>query len=109
MTTGVLAPPDEALVDALMRVEGKAEIIDGEIAHFPLTRIAPNHAAMEAVVSLRLHTRATKRGRVATDGLGFLVKLPRRRSFAPDAAYWAGPGWTMPVDDLFEPTEDAAG
>lgn len=97
--TGVLTSPDEALVEALMRVEGKAEIIDGKIVHFPLTGTAPNYAAFEIAVSLRTHARAARRGRVATDGLGFLVKLPRRRSFAPDAAYWTGPSGGMKFVD----------
>ena len=89
--TGVLTSPDEALVDALMRVEGKAEIIDGGIAHLPLSVVAPNYAASEIFVSLRAHTRTTRAGRAANDGLGFLVTLPHRRSFTPDAAYWTGP------------------
>ena len=90
MTTGVLTSPDEALVDALMRVEGKAEIIDGKIVHLPMTGDAPGYAGDQIYFSLQNHVLRTRRGRAVGDGKGFLVNLPRRRSFSPDAAYWEG-------------------
>lgn len=82
---------EHALVEELYRVEGKAEIIDGKIVHFPMTGQDPGYAADEIFVSLRLHVRRTRVGRATGDGLGFLVDLPHRMSFAPDAAYYVLP------------------
>ena len=82
---------EHALVEAHYRVEGKAEIINGEIVHLPMTGSDPHFAASEVFVSLRLHTKRTRVGRAANDGLGFLVDLPHRMSFAPDAAYFVLP------------------
>ncbi len=82
---------EHALVEALYRVEGKAEIINGEIVHFPMTGWNPSNASFEIAVSLRLHARRTRTGRVGIDGLGFLVDLPHRMSFAPDVSYFILP------------------
>ena len=79
------------LVDELYRVEGKAEIIHGEIVHLPMTGDMPTYAAEEIFVSLRTHARHLGRGRAFADGNGFLVDLPNRRSFSPDAGYHLGP------------------
>ena len=71
---------EHALVEALYRVEGKAEIIDGEIVHLPMTGYDPNHAADEILVSLRLYAQRTpaRRARLR-DGTGFfVVDLPHR-------------------------------
>ena len=90
---------EHALVEELFRVKGKAEIIDGKIVHFPMTGHDPAYAAGEIFVSLRLHARRTRIGRVGTDGLGFLVDLPHRMSFAPDASYFTGPSPGMKFVD----------
>ena len=82
---------EHALVEALYRVEGKAEIINGEIVLLPMTGLDPNHAAGEIYVSLRLYARRTQTGWVGTNGLGFIVDLPHRMSFAPDASYFVLP------------------
>ena len=79
------------LVDELYRVEGKAEIVRGEIAHFAMPGDMPTYAAEEIFVSLRTYARQVKRGRAFADGNGFLVDLPERQSFSPDAGYHVGP------------------
>ena len=71
------------MVDELARVEGKAEIIDGRIVHLPMTGIEPGYAGDEIFASLHLHAKHLAVG----DSKGFLVDLPRRRSFSPDAAF----------------------
>lgn len=78
---------EHALVEALYRVEGKAEIINGEIVHLPMTGSDPHFAALEITLSLHAYARREKVGRASGDGLGFIVGLPQRMSFAPDAAY----------------------
>ena len=82
---------EHPLVKALYRVEGKAEIINGEIVHLPMTGYDPYYAALEVAVSLRLYVRRAGNGCVGGDGLGFIVDLPHRMSFSPDAAYFTGP------------------
>jgi Uma2 family endonuclease len=83
-------PITERLIAELYKVEGKAEIVDGEIVHMSPTGDRPGWAAQEIFVSLRLY--AKKRGGVAYgDNLAFLVQLPHRKSFSPDAAYYTGP------------------
>ena len=81
----------DPLVEALMDVEGKAEIINGQIVNLPMTGKAPNYAAFEIAVSLRIYSQQTGDGIAVSDGAGFLCDLPGRRSFSPDAAFYSGP------------------
>ena len=81
----------KATIEDLYRVEGKAEIVDGEIVLMPPTGAAPNDAAFEITASLKAHARRTGRGRAVGDNAAFRVNLPRRQSFSPDAAYYVGP------------------
>lgn len=80
----------EATIEDLYRVEGKAEIVNGEIVYMSPAGFKPGYAAAETFVSLREYARRTKRGRAVTDNVGFIVNLPNRRSFCPDAAYYVG-------------------
>ena len=82
---------EHPLVQALYRVEGKAEIINGEIVRFMSTGYDPNYASGEIYVSLRLYARREHRGHIGTDNLGFIVDLPHRMSFSPDASYFTNP------------------
>jgi Uma2 family endonuclease len=85
------ATEQRTLVDELYRVEGKAEIIDNEIVLLPMTGGLPGYAALEIATSLRFYARRVKKGVGVTDGNGFLVDLPHRQSFSPDAAYHLHP------------------
>jgi Uma2 family endonuclease len=69
----------------------KAEIVDGTVVVLESTGDAPGYAAGEIFASLREYTRRTRRGRAVGDNVGFLVDLPHRQSFSPDAAYYVGP------------------
>lgn len=80
----------EATIEDLYAVEGKAEIINGEIVHMPPTGDVPGYAGDEIFVSLREHCRHTGKGRAVSDNKGFSVNLPHRKSFSPDAAYYTG-------------------
>ena len=51
----------------------------------------PGSAALEIAVSLSTYSRRTGSGRAYGDNVGFIVNLPHRRSFSPDAAYYVGP------------------
>jgi Uma2 family endonuclease len=83
-------PTTQQLIAELYKVEGKAEIVNGEIVLMSPTGDMPGHAASEIFVSLRLY--AKQHGGIAyTDNIAFLVDLPHRNSFCPDAAYYTGP------------------
>jgi Uma2 family endonuclease len=84
------------LVDALYRIDGKAEIIEGKIVHQMATGRKPAYAAGEVFFYLRLHVRENNLTGIAVpDNAGFLVNLPNRSSFSPDAAYYIGPNSGM--------------
>ncbi len=80
----------EATVEDLYHVpeDGKAEIVDGELVLMSPTGAAPGYAGDEIYVSLREYARRTKQGRAVGDNKAFIVNLPHRKSFSPDAAYY---------------------
>ena len=84
-----------ATIDDLARVEGKAEIVDGEVVRMSPTGAAPGYAGDEIFVSLREYARRTGRGRAVGDNKAFRVGLLGRKSFSPDAAYQLGPDTRM--------------
>jgi Uma2 family endonuclease len=45
---------------------------------------------MEITASLREYARRIRRGHALLDNVGFLVNLPHRKSFSPDAAFYTG-------------------
>lgn len=92
MTTRTRPP---ATIQDLYRVRGKAEIVDGVIVHMSPTGHGPGRAGGNIYASLRDHERKTKAGFAYPDNVGFLVNLPRRKSFSPDAAFHTGPSTGM--------------
>ena len=80
----------KATIEDLYHISEKAELVDGEIILMCPTGDLPSQAGFEIAVSLRAHARRTGRGRAYTDNVGFLVDLPHRQSFSPDAAYYTG-------------------
>ena len=76
-----------AAIEDLYKVEGKAELVNGEIAHMPPAGEDPGIAGGQIFISLHQHASDTKRGRALPDGVGFRVNLPHRESFSPDVAY----------------------
>ena len=79
-----------ATIEDLYKVEGKAEIVDGKLMLMSPTGDFPNQAAFNIAVSLREYQRRTGAGRAYTDNAGFLVDLPNRKSFSPDASFYTG-------------------
>ena len=79
-----------SLIDELDCVDGKAEIIDGVVTLLPMSGSKLTFAAEEIFVSLRGYVRRTRRGRACADGNDFLVQLPHRQSFRPDASCYVG-------------------
>lgn len=81
-----------ATIEDLYQVEGKAELVDGEIAHMSPTGRLPGKAGDRIFVELFLYAQQTKSGDAVGDNKGFIVDLPGRKSFSPDAAYFTGGG-----------------
>jgi Uma2 family endonuclease len=81
-----------ATIDDLYKVEGKAELVHGEIVEIPPSgEDDRGFASLEIATSLRNYTRRIRQGRAYGDGTGFRVSLPHREAFSPDAAYHVGP------------------
>jgi Uma2 family endonuclease len=80
-----------AAIADLYKVEGKAELVHGEIVAMPPAGDDPNGASLNVAMSLREYERRSGHGRAYTDGAGFHVNLSHRESFSPDAAYHTGP------------------
>jgi Uma2 family endonuclease len=80
----------EATIEDLYKVKSKAELVNGEIVLMPPTGGFPNYGAGEIFVSLREYAKRTKSGHAASDNAAFVVNLPKRKSFSPDAAFYTG-------------------
>jgi Uma2 family endonuclease len=88
-----MSPRTRATIDDLYRVpeNGKAELVNGEIVLMAPTGGIPGRSGGEIYVSLRDYERRTGRGYAFPDNVGFVVDLPHRGSFSPDAAFHPGP------------------
>ena len=80
----------ERLVSELYQVEGKAEIINGQIVLMSPTGLNPGRAGGAIFVSFRSFEKKA-RGIAVPDNVAFLTNLPNRKSFCPDAAFYTGP------------------
>ncbi len=81
-----------ATIDDLAHVaeHGKAELIDGVIVTMSPTGFLPAYVAGEIYASLREYARRVRSGYAIGDNAGFIVDLPHRSSFSPDAAFYTG-------------------
>ena len=80
-----------ATVEDLYQVEGKAELVNGEIVHMSPTGDLPSRAAGTIYLHLRQYEELSQGGLAYADNTGFLVSLPCRQSFCPDVAFHVGP------------------
>ena len=69
----------------------KAELIDGEVVRMSPTGFRPGRAAVRIVASLLRFEARLPNGYAFGDNVGFVVDLPNRKSFSPDAAFYIGP------------------
>jgi Uma2 family endonuclease len=83
-------PTTEQLIAELYKVEGKAEIVNGEIVLMSPTGRRPGRAGFRICCSLE---ESEKRlgGYAYPDNVAFIVNLPHRKSFSPDAAFSTEP------------------
>ncbi len=82
----------KATVEDLYHVpeDGKAELVDGKLVRMTPTGFLPGRASGAIYLSLTMYERKTGRGFAIPDNVGFIVNLPNRRSFSPDAAFHLG-------------------
>ena len=85
----------EATIEDLYKVEGKAELVNGEIILMSPTGLLPGYAGDQIFFSLRQYSQHRKFGRAVGDNKAFVVNLPHRKSFSPDAAFYTGPNTGM--------------
>jgi Uma2 family endonuclease len=83
----------QATIEDLYHIpeNGKAEIVDGKLLLMPPTGDLPSSASGEVFIALHDYAKRTKTGRAYPDNAAFIVNLPNRRSFSPDAAFYVGP------------------
>jgi Uma2 family endonuclease len=79
-----------AIVDDLYRVKGKAELVDGDLVREAPTGGVPARSGGEIYISLHQYEQHTGSGYAFPDNAGFIVSLPHRQSFSPDAAFYVG-------------------
>ncbi len=70
--------------------DGKAELVAGELVLMSPTGGVPGRAGGKIYLRLDAYEQATRRGYAFPDNVGFLVDLPNRESFSPDAAFYTG-------------------
>ena len=80
----------EATIEDLYKVDGKAELVNGEIVYMSPTGKDPHYAAWDIANSLRAYSVSIKNAYAVCDNVGFVVDLPHRKSFSPDAAVFVG-------------------
>jgi Uma2 family endonuclease len=82
----------EATIEDLYRVpeHGKAELVNGELVLMSPTGGVPGRASGEIYISLHDYERRVGGGYAFPDNVGFIVNLPHRQSFSPDAAFFKG-------------------
>ena len=79
-----------ATIEDLYQVDGKAELVDGEIVTMTPTGDAPSRASLRICFSLGRYEDETGLGRTYPDNVGFVIDVPRKRTFSPDAAFFTG-------------------
>lgn len=90
MTTGSTAANASIQDLYTLRDDGKAEIVDGKLVLMSPTGDSPGRAGGEVFASLREYERRTRAGFAFPDNVVFVVNLPHRSSFSPDAAFYQG-------------------
>jgi Uma2 family endonuclease len=80
----------EATIEDLYKVEGKAELVNGEIVEMAGTGGLPHYAARQITLSLAAYETTYRNSLAIADNAVFVVNLPHRKSFSPDAAFYIG-------------------
>jgi len=84
-------PKRAATIADLYKVKGQAEIVGGRLIVMSPTGFLPSRAAHVICAGLRDYEREVRRGYAMPDNAAYVVDLPNRRSFSPDASFYVGP------------------
>ena len=79
-----------ATIEDLYKVEGKAELVNGEIVCMSPTGWRPGRAGGKIYRRLADYEDHHGGGYAFPDNVGFIVNLPHRESFSPDVAWYIG-------------------
>lgn len=79
-----------ATIEDLYHIEGKVELVNGEMVCMSPTGGKPSRASLEIAMSLRLYEREHGGGYAFPNNVAFAVDLPHRESFSPDASWYVG-------------------
>lgn len=79
-----------ATIEDLYKVEGKAELVHGEMVLMSPTGGVPGRAGGKIYRRLAEYEEHVGGGYAFPDNVGFIVNLPHRESFSPDAAFYTG-------------------
>jgi len=90
-----MTPKTHATLQDLHEVDGKAELVKGELVFMSPTGRRPGRAAGKIYRRLAEHEEQVGGGYAIPDNVGFAVNLPHRESFSPDAAWYVGPDTDM--------------
>lgn len=85
----------ESLIAELYTIEGRAEIVDGEVVRYSYDSPQHNKAVGAVGVSLLRHGDQTKSGYCLFGTVAYIVDLPNRWAFCPDAAFYTSPRLSM--------------
>jgi Uma2 family endonuclease len=85
----IQAKPAATIAD-LYRVPEKAELVNGEIVIMSPASARHGRVSGRIYRSLLQYEESTGQGYAFPDNVGFIVDLPHRQSFSPDAAYFFG-------------------
>ena len=88
--SAALAAKRPASVDDLYKVDGKAELVNGELVLMIPTGYLHGKACSRISRSLLDYEDSVGGGHSFGDNVGFLVDLDHRKSFSPDAAWYTG-------------------
>jgi Uma2 family endonuclease len=80
----------KATINDLYQTSEKAELIGGEVVKLLPTGMLPSRASFAIAMSLRQHESPERVGQAYSDNTGFIVSLPIRESFSPDASWYVG-------------------
>ncbi len=94
-----------ATIEDLHRVAENAELVNGEIVMTSPASAGHGRAIGRIYRSLLEYEERTGRGCAVPDNVGFIVDLPNRQSFSPDAAYYFG---SVEEDEFIDGAPDFA-
>lgn len=86
----ILKLPHRATVDDLLALDEKAELVNGQIVLKGKPGMRPARAAARIWKSLEQHELTHGGGVSGPNGVYYLVDLPKRESFSPDASWYRG-------------------